>query len=408
MYPRISDLINDLFGTEILLPIKTFGLLMALAFLVAYLILRKELRRREQAGQFTWRKEKIKLDGPISLTDVILQTVLWGIVGYKLGYVFVDYELFSNQTDVVLMSTKGFWLTGLLGMAVGGFVRFRQYQAKKEQELVFDERFVGPSYYLPTITTIAFVAGILGSKLFANIENLDAFFADPVGNLLSFDGLSFFGGLITAGFFITRYIHRKGFHILSAMDGFAPALILAYAVGRIGCQLAGDGDWGIINTAPQPDWLAWLPEWTWAFDYPHNTAYPIPGDTFACHLGLCNESIPIADCVGDYCTRLKYPVFPTPFYETSLGVLIFGILWGIRKRLIYAGQLTGVYLFLIGWERFWVEQIRINDLYEFLGMTFSQAQAIAIALISSGIILFTWVTWRKNAFAQEVKPKEED
>ena len=114
---------------------------------------------------------------------------------------------------------------------------------------------------------------------------------------------------------------------LVVMDAVAPALMVGYGVGRIGCQLSGDGDWGIANTAAQPDWW-FLPDWMWAYTYPHN---------------VLNEGVRIAGCEWQYCYELSPAVYPTPFYETIMAFIIVGILWILRKRIKPAGTLFFVY-----------------------------------------------------------------
>lgn len=399
MYPYISDLINDLLGTSIRLPAKTFGFFLAMAFVVAYFVIKRELARREKLGQFRLRTEKIRLQGPMSKFELFGQPVLWGIVGYKLGYMFVDYDRFYGATDQVLLSTEGFWLTGLLALGIAGFLKYRKNEQTKDLEEKFQEVKVGPSYFMGQIVTLAFIGGILGAKIFALVEDPPTTFIGFLKALVSFDGLAFLGGLICASALILWYVNRKGFNAWKILDAAVPALILAYAVGRIGCQMSGDGDWGMPNIAPQPDWLAWLPDWTWSFDYPGNVAYPNPGTSFGCDTGpeYCNHVVEIVNCTRDeYCTRLAKPAWPTPFYETMMGFGIFGILWAIRKRLKFTGQLLSIYLMFIGLERFLIEFIRVNERYDFLGMTLSQAQIIALFMILGGIGLFVWRTSKKQ------------
>jgi prolipoprotein diacylglyceryltransferase len=93
------------------------------------------------------------------------------------------------------------------------------------------------------------VFGILGAKLFDNLENWDRFIQNPIGNLLSPSGLTFYGGLICAAIAICWYAAKKGIKLWHLVDSAAPALMIAYAIGRIGCQVSGDGDWGIYNSA---------------------------------------------------------------------------------------------------------------------------------------------------------------
>jgi phosphatidylglycerol:prolipoprotein diacylglycerol transferase len=412
MFPRLSDLINYMLGTDMVLPAKTFGFFLALAFVAAFIPLRADLIRREGLGQYKLRKEKVQTQGPISIREVIIHALIWGIAGYKLGLYISDREFFNNDTEAALMSLKGFWLTGILGALVGGGWKYLEFKKKKNLEVKFENVDAGPSFYLGTVVTIAFVAGILGSKIFAMLEPGSDFWSHPIDDLLSFNGLSFFGGLICAGGLIIYYLYRKGFHILTCVDAFVPGLILAYAVGRIGCQLSGDGDWGILNAAyeslpkggvalgsldifqqtvdanqayfilngtehafvPKPGFLSFLPDWLFATDFRHNVAM---------------DGIPLEGCKGEYCRHLPVPVFPTPIYETIMGVGIFGILWGIRKRLKYAGLLTGIYMILIGLERFTIEKIRVNSMYDVAGMHFTQAELISsLLLIGGGLIIF--------------------
>jgi prolipoprotein diacylglyceryltransferase len=160
----------------------------------------------------------------------------------------------------------------------------------------------------------------------------------------------------------------------------APGLILAYAVGRIGCQLAGDGCWGIVNTSPKPGWLGFLPNWMWSFKYPHN---------------VIDEGLQILNCSSPHCHVLAAPVFPTPFYETLIGLLIFGILWSLRKKLRTPGFLFCLYLILNGIERFFIERIRINRVYDILGLHLTQAEGIAVLLVITGFLGF-WYFSKKN------------
>lgn len=380
MYPRLSDIINDLFGTHILLPAKTFGLFLALAFIAAFLVLRRELARKEQLGHFRLRRERLVLESPLPAYTIVIHALIWGLLAYKLGYMLVDGKEFSNHTEDVLLSSKGFWLTGLLGAAIGGGLKYREYARRKGLKEKTKEVLVGPSFYVGTVTTIAFIAGILGSKIFAMLEPGSNFWADPLGDLLSFNGLSFFGGLLCAGGIIILYLYRKGFGVVRAVDGFAPCLILAYAVGRIGCQLSGDGDWGIVNELPNP---GWLPDWAWAYTYPHNVAL---------------EGVPIPGCTGEYCMQLPQPVWPTPLYETLTGLGIFGILMFLRTRLHHPGLLTSVWLILIGIERFGIEQIRVNSRY---GLGLTQAELISILLILTGVAIMVYALRKKDPMVIE-------
>jgi prolipoprotein diacylglyceryltransferase len=163
-------------------------------------------------------------------------------------------------------------------------------------------------------------------------------------------------------------------------DSIAPSLILAYGIGRIGCQAAGDGDWGIVNLAPMPRWLSFLPDWVWAYNYPHN---------------ILNEGVRIEGCTGVHCMQLAQSVYPTPLYETAMSLLIFLFLWAIRKRFKTAGIIFAIYLMLNGVERFLIEQIRVNNLFDFLGMKVTQAEVIATFIFSLGLGFLIYLLVRK-------------
>jgi phosphatidylglycerol:prolipoprotein diacylglycerol transferase len=214
------------------------------------------------------------------------------------------------------------------------------------------------------------IVGFIGALLFAKFEDVRGFWLHPLRWLLTYNGLVYYGGLIFGAVTYLYITHRKGISLAVAADIGSPGMMLAYAVGRIGCQLAGDGDWGIVHTAPKPGWLGWLPDWAWSSSYPHNVIHAgryIPG------------------CGGAYCTELVNPVFPTALYEVVLCTLLFLLLWGLRKRITTSGVLFFLYAFLAGLERFVIEYIRVNPLHSFLGLRLSQAQFISLLLISIGM-----------------------
>ena len=166
------------------------------------------------------------------------------------------------------------------------------------------------------------------------------------------------------------YARKKGLNTLHVIDACAPALMLAYGIGRIGCQLSGDGDWGLPNDAPMPQAISFLPEWMWAFDYPGNV------------LGI--------DLKEDF-TRMGLvsvtgKAWPTPFYETIMAFIIFGILWLSRKKITIPGVMFSTYLIFNGVERFFIEKIRINERYDVFGMKATQAEIIAILFVLVGVV----------------------
>jgi prolipoprotein diacylglyceryltransferase len=154
---------------------------------------------------------------------------------------------------------------------------------------------------------------------------------------------------------------------------------LSYGTGRIGCQVAGDGDWGIVNTSPKP--FGWLPDWMWAYNYPNNV----------------NEAgVPIPGCAGKYCNELNPPVYPTPLYEIVVCLLLFALLWSIRKKLKTPGRLFALYLMLNGIERFFIEKIRVNTRLNIFGFQPTQAEVISTLLFLTGLIMWIFLKRRQT------------
>ena len=228
---------------------------------------------------------------------------------------------------------------------------------------------------------IAAVSGIIGAKIFHNLENMDAFLADPIGQLISFSGLTFYGGLIAGAVSVIWYANKYKINTKHLIDSAAPGLMLAYGVGRIGCQMSGDGDWGIDNLAPKPEWMSFLPDWMWSYTFPHN---------------VINAGVPIEGCTGNFCMELANPVWPTAFYEVIMSLAIFGILWAMRKHIKVPGALFFIYLAFNGVERFFIEKIRINTEYNILG-GITQAEIISFSLILTAIIGITYLYKSKKA-----------
>jgi phosphatidylglycerol:prolipoprotein diacylglycerol transferase len=155
--------------------------------------------------------------------------------------------------------------------------------------------------------------------------------------------------------------------------------MLAYGVGRIGCQMSGDGDWGVVNLRPKPEWLNSFPDWIWSYDFPNN---------------VINAGIYIDGCTGRFCSVLPQPVWPTALYEVIMCIILFSVLWLIRKRITIPGLLFCIYLIMNGIERFFIEKIRVNTEYDILG-GITQAEIISFCLIITGL-LFSLFLLRKN------------
>jgi phosphatidylglycerol---prolipoprotein diacylglyceryl transferase len=203
----------------------------------------------------------------------------------------------------------------------------------------------------------AFLGGIVGARLFHILEYPREFLEHPMEMLLSRSGFTIFGGLIAGSIAGALYVRSKRAPIPVMMDACAPGLMLAYAIGRIGCQISGDGDWGIeANLAAKPDWL---PLWFWAQTYTGNIA------------GV------VIDAPG---------VYPTPLYEVVMATIAFAILWKLRKHHHRAGWLFTVYILLAGVERLLIEFIRVNTTYDLFGHAVTQAQLISVACIVLGAL----------------------
>jgi prolipoprotein diacylglyceryl transferase len=372
LYPDLSYIFHDLFGTaqdNWLSIFKTFGFFLLLAFLVAAQLLKLELKRREAIGQLKPTKVMVTPGSGVTTWDYIFNGVFGFVLGYKTPYAIAHFAEWQQDAAGVLLSSAGWWWTGLIG-AVAFIAYYYRLDKKPTTQTEAYEADVYPSSRIGPITMMAALGGILGAKAFAIIEYMDRFLADPLGVLLSGDGLAIYGGLIGGAIAVFFYLRKHKIKPIPVLDAVAPALIVAYGVGRIGCQLSGDGDWGKVAGA-QPNWW-FLPDWVWSFRFPHNVlgrGEVIPG----CDLG--------------YCTQLAEGVHPTSVYETVMAFTIGAILWALRKRLTsLPGLLFSIYLFFNGVERFFIEFARINDRYDVLGIPLSQAQIIAICFLLTGLI----------------------
>jgi phosphatidylglycerol:prolipoprotein diacylglycerol transferase len=198
----------------------------------------------------------------------------------------------------------------------------------------------------------ALIGGLVGARLNFVIENYDSVKDDLLGNIFTGSGLVWYGGAIGGAIAVLLWAWWRGFLSLALLDLAAPALAIGYAIGRCGCQLSGDGDYG-------KDW-----DGPWAMAYPDGTE---PIDT---------------------------PVHPTPVYETLAMGLVALVLWQLRDRLTN-GLLFALYLLLSGTERFLVEFVRRNEDVA-LGLT--QAQLISLVMMIAGAV------WLLLAFRRSPRP----
>lgn len=430
MYASISDLLRDLFGVHIPLPIQTFGFFVAIAFFAAAWVLTQELKRRESLGWMKGREERHWVGRPASSSELIWNFIIGFLIGFKLLYALAHWDEFSVNPQHLLLSSEGNFFGGII---LGGVLAYLRYRDKKKHQLPqpkLETTVVWPHERIGDIVVLAAIGGLIGAKIFDGLENWKSYMADPLGSFLSFSGLTYYGGLIVAAIAILWYARKKHINLWHLMDSAAPALMLAYGLGRIGCQMAGDGDWGIYNSAymndgtggvikapagqfqrslqqfreffithygrlndiphasfTKPHFLGFLPDWMFAFTYPHN---------------VNSDGIHIPGCVGQHCAMLPIPVFPTPLYEIVMCLILFFILWGIRKKIRIPGLLFGIYLIMNGVERFFIELIRVNTKYSFFGIHPTQAEIISLLLVIAGIILIVFV--RKKHVPLTVKP----
>jgi phosphatidylglycerol:prolipoprotein diacylglycerol transferase len=405
MYPDLSYLFHDLFGTDLdnwLSIFKTFGLFLALALTSAGYVLKLELQRREKEGSLK----------PLSIIEEHKTGIDWGSIAYnsfigfvlamKLPYIFSHFTEFQSDPAAVLFSSKGNMGFGFIGaIALGAYLYY--LESKKEVKPGKTERLLFPSQKAADITIVAGISGVVGAKLFSVLENLENFFNDPAGTLFSGSGLTIYGGLILGTIVVYRYIRKLGIPGGQMLDIGGMAILVGYGVGRMGCQFSGDGDWGIIAAA-QPEWW-FLPDWLWAYSYPNNVANsgelmeacdPAKYQEYLSARTMSIEQRCEAACGMRYCHEMvKAPVYPTPIYEIIISGLLFLGLWMLRKRVQIVGMLFCFYLIVQGIERFWIETIRVNEKYSFLGFEWSQAQYISVGITLAGII-GSFVLWNRH------------
>lgn len=182
--------------------------------------------------------------------------------------------------------------------------------------------------------------GLVGARLNYILENFGKFLSSPL-EIFTGGGLIWYGGLLGGIAVLTYIVYRKKLSWLQTADILAPALALGYAVGRIGCLLAGDGDYGKPSNLP------------WAMAFPE---------------GIVPTTI---------------PVHPTPLYEFFLMAVVFVVLCAIRKTVHKNGIIFGLYLVLAGAERFLIEFLRINPI---VAWNLTTAQIVSLVLVVVGLI----------------------
>lgn len=277
-------------------------------------------------------------------------------------------------TFVLRVELRRRWTAGELVGPRGGDDGTRAAQAPQSLEQLDD--------FTMTFAAVMLLAGIAGAKLFSLAEDPGAVLADPVGQVFSGNGFNIIGGLVVATTLGVLVLRRKGIRVAPFLDAAAPAVMLGYAVGRIGCQVSGDGDWGVAaDLASKP---GWLPSWLWAQQYEGNilgVQIPPPG------------------------------VHPTPLWETAMALVLFGVLWALRRHPFRAGWLFSLWIVLAALERLAIEPFRVNELHGPLAL--SQAQYLSALFLVVGLVGLVRLRARRatapgpeGAEVQQAQPSE--
>jgi phosphatidylglycerol:prolipoprotein diacylglycerol transferase len=243
------------------------------------------------------------------------------------------------------------------------------------------------SDFAASLVVWAAIGGIACSRLYFVIDNFRSYIHDPAAIIFSGSGFVWYGGLfggLLAACIVSRYY---GVPVSATADMAGPALVIGQALGRIGCLLSGDGDWGMPTTLP------------WGMQFPN----AIVGWNEATVRTLDSHH----NLVSGYFPGVR--VHPTPIYEAILYTLIFLLLWSRRKETKVPGQLFYLYLILAGAARFMVEFLRINPR---VLMGLSEAQVIAIIMMVVGVTLYLYTARRAAAAGQhsdtpEPKPEKQ-
>ena len=225
------------------------------------------------------------------------------------------------------LDLKTFGICFAAGFLVAGLLVSRRFRELEK-----------PADWAYEMVFAALIGGLVGSRLDYVIQNWSKVSDDLLGNIVSGSGLVWFGGFVGGALGVILWAHWRGFLGWQLFDVASVPLAIGYAIGRIGCQLSGDGDYGIHSSLP------------WAMSYPDGT-------------------VPTTDTVH-----------PTPVYETLAMGIVAAILWRLRDRFA-PGVLFGLYLMFAGLERFLVEFIRRND-EVVAGLT--QAQLISLVMLALG------------------------
>lgn len=264
-----------------------------------------------------------------------------------------------------------------LMMALGFMAAYIVLQ-KEHQRLKFNVNNAG------TLIIIGLICGIAGAKLLYIIDEWNQFLQDPVGMIFSPAGLVWYGGFAGGLIGMFVYIRKKRLPILQYLDMIGLGGMIGYAVGRLGCHVAGDGDYGIPTNLPwgtiyangtvKPthaarDYFMRNPEAAERWNYHELSARVVDSDRFG--------------VITEFDTTVA--MHPTPVYEFLMGVVIFFILWKLRLKLQIPGMLFGVYLMLMAVQRFGIEFLRLNPVTAF-GLSQAQLFSVLLFFVGMGVV----------------------
>ena len=259
--------------------------------------------------------------------------------------------------DVLGVNIKLFGVMFALGFAACGLVLARRLRELGR-----------PPDWAYEMVFAALIGGVVGARVYFLIQHWSSVKHDLVGSAFSGTGLVWYGGAIGGAIGVLAWARWRRVLNWTTIDMSATVLALGYAIGRIGCQVSGDGDYGIRSSLP------------WAMGYPHGTVPTAPG----------------------------VKVQPTPIYETVAMCLVAWVLWRLRDR-VRPGVIFALYLVLSGFERLLVEFIRRNR--EVLaGLTAPQLESVGLMFIGGVALIWMVRRWggvdglRRGAGAAPARP----
>ena len=252
------------------------------------------------------------------------------------------------EIHVLGISLKTFGIVFACGFIAAGAILIRRLRELGK-----------PIDYAYEMAFAALIGGLVGSRVYYVVQNYSQVKHDPIGSLFSGSGLVWYGGVIGGAIAVCAWAAWRGMLGLGLLDLASVPLAMGYAIGRIGCQVSGDGDYGKVSSLP------------WAMGYPHGTVPTAPG----------------------------VKVQPTPIYETLAMGLIAWWLWRMRDR-FRPGALFAFYLLLGGLERLLVEFARRNHRVV-AGLTTPQLESVALMIVGA---LWLWFLNRSGGLRANREP----